>query len=851
MVSGKTYTIQVGDLADNVNELRFTFEEQSLRSETVHVNQHGFEPNSRKFAYLSHWMGDFSYGPHTNGGLELDAYAGNTFDVVNVSDGTTAFTGTISKRKDKTEPESNRNEYGPNFNYSRADVWECDFSNLTTPGEYIVVVEQIGHSYPFRIEPDIYRAAYAHASHGLFLERSGIEKEVEPGWVLQRDYHPANGTQTFYYDSTVITGQLEDVSNFNFTQPVSGIWGWYHDAGDWDHYNTHLQIPAQLLHLYYMKAEHFADGDISNKYKNDPASPGWTDEGQNGLPDLLDEGGWLVHFLRRSRRALMAQNLGTGGVPGYVGRDAGFNDLPSWQDTRDVAVTGENPESTLQYAGLAAQYAAGLKRFQSLGGSVPQDSIDGWVQEAESAYNWALARSIDTASWRFAAAALFLATGNTAYQTQYQNIYQASGLPGWFNNQIPEFANLIYAVLPRDMAGLDTTFQDQVRLSLTQSLGPQQVDFAEQNRGYRHYSPAENQINMLGTFSTPRTLWAATAHHVTGEARYLNAVQAAADYFLGGNEMNMVWMTGFGENPELSTFHLDSWYSQDFGSQVYRNPIIPGLIPYGIFRNCDWMAGCSYQWVGDEDFSRSTAYPTIDDWPQSEARFQNRHSIAGSEFTVHQTSVHAVFTMGYLCTAGGQQGLQNRPTVSLNLTDGQLVDMAQPLNLSVQASAETRKVAYFYDWHFIGESTDVQNNFQFEWNTLETNLLEENKSASLITAVAYDASGLISWPSEDGDKEIQLLCDNCQTSNKDLIDSGFTVSPNPLSDDILRVSFRQAPQKPVTLTLFAPTGVQIWQDAWSSPTQSKEVQIPTLPAGYYLMQVISGTSIWQQKLVIK
>ncbi|GAB4418312.1 MAG: hypothetical protein OHK0039_29590 [Bacteroidia bacterium] len=849
LLRGHTYTVVLGSLADNLDTYTFRFDERSLRSETVHVNQAGFTPGSPKYAYLSHWMGDFQLGPHQQS-LDLDAYDTVLFHLVDTRTGQVVFSGPIAQRKRKTSPESTSDgEYGPYKNYSRADVWTCDFSAFDTPGTYVVSVDRIGCSFPFDIRTDSYREAYAMASRGLFVQRAGIEKEVEPGWVLARDYHPANGTQTFYYDSTIVTGAHGDIDSFSYTIPVAGIWGWYHDAGDWDHYDHHVRVPATLLHLYDLRPAHFADGDVGNRFRYDPDSA-WVEEGQNGVPDLLEEAAWLPHFLRRARHALMAQGLGSGGVPGYVGRDAGFLNLPSWKDTRDVAVTGENPTSTYDYAGLAARYARCLRQWQTLGGAVPQDSIDAWVGEALAAYAWAAQRGGGhPRSQSYAAAAIYLATGDSAYQQVFQSTYEQIGLPNWFGTEMHEFANLLYAVIPSDHPHLDTAFQDQVRQHLTAQLGPQLVDYSAQQRGYRWSAPLPAQIHMLGTFSTPKALWTATAHHFTGEARYLDAVRAGADYLLGGNEMNLCWITGYGEQHEQSTFHLDSWYSRDFDSKVYRNPIVPGLVPYGTIRNCDWMSGCNYNWVGDEDFSRSTAYPAIDQWPASETRFQNRHSIAGSEFTIHQTQADAIFALGYLC--GQPQGPADwaRPTLDLQLTEGQAVEMSLPLLLTVDASSRTRRVVYYYDWHYLGESSDSDSHFALSRDLRETGL--QAGDSVRITAVGYDHRGFSTLPTPAGDATIHLRCDGCTSPIDPAAAAGRTyLYPNPATTDHVRLMLVGHAGATAAIAVFTPDGREVWRQQHRLATAHEQLDLTIdLPAGLYLVQVQIGAARYGTHLI--
>ncbi len=768
--SGKTYTIDFSGLADNRKKYTFRFDEKSLQSETIHVNQLGFTPTSKKYAYVSHWMGDFNTATHGSGGLNLDDYAGTAFHLVRVADLVSVFSGTIQKRKVKTTPESTSSDYGPDKNFTKADVWECNFSEFQTPGEYKVVVEKIGCSFPFRIDPDVYRQAYYYTSKGLFVQRAGIEKVVEPGWIFPRDQHPDMPDKKFYYDPNK-QGNFESVEGFDWSKRVYGIWGWYHDAGDWDSYTSHAAVPALLLALYDMKPENFADGDVSNLYKNDPSATEWTNEGANGVPDLLDEASWLIQCYRRARHALMDQKYGTGGVPGYFGRDSGYKEKPAWEDPRDVAIAGENATNTMNYAGLAAWYAACLNKLAQ--GTHPDSSM--WIQEARDAYAWAATRSPSSKSQAFAASALYRITGEDTFQQAFKARYSNIGEPAWSTPEMNEFANIIYCLLPDDHPNLDLKFRNTARTNLTRRLDTIIVNYANDNRGYR-MTMNSGQTNILGSFSTPRTLWSAAAYTFTGQQKYLDAVRAAADYFLGGNEMNMVWMTGVGDRSDKATFHLNSWYSQEFSSMVYVDPIVDGLVPYGTHSNCDWFDQCSWSWIGDEDFSRSTAYPHIDSWPQSETRFQNRHNIPASEFTVHQNQNHAIFTMGFLCDKAGRRFVKERPTVSLNLADNQKWQKDRICRLTATASANTRRVAYYYDWHFIGESTDRANGFAFDWDLSQTTL--SATASVLITAVAYDAEGLISRPSDEGDKKMQLAADVSECRLTLLAENG-TVSVSP------------------------------------------------------------------------
>jgi hypothetical protein len=72
--------------------------------------------------------------------------------------------------------------------------------------------------------------------------------------------------------------------------------------------------------------------------------------------------------------------------------------------------------------------------------------------------------------------------------------------------------------------------------------------------------------------------------------------------------------------------------------------------------------------------------------------------------------------------------------------------------LTVAASPDTARVRYYYEWHFIGESTDKANGFLYNWSVELTPGQDQ-----LVTAVAYDDQGLISEPSDAGDKSISVV----------------------------------------------------------------------------------------------
>ncbi|MGE5427408.1 MAG: cellulase N-terminal Ig-like domain-containing protein, partial [Methylococcaceae bacterium] len=282
MQSGKTYTLQTGSLANNGSQWTFIFDEKHLRSEAVHVNQIGYTPGAtEKYGYLYHWAGD-------KGGVDLSAYAGKNFYLLDQNTRQTVFSGKVAFRKGKTNAETGQLSETPSGNFTAADVYECNFSAFTTPGYYQLVVEGMGSSFPFRIADDLYRDVFYTTIRGLYHNRSGIELKQPYTEFERKAPHnplitPGFAGKLKYTTSRFIDWNNGDVDASDKPAIEAGIkgpidsWGWYQDAGDWDGYYSHLVVPAMLMVAWQVTPQNYADGQL-----NIP-------EGKNGIPDILDE----------------------------------------------------------------------------------------------------------------------------------------------------------------------------------------------------------------------------------------------------------------------------------------------------------------------------------------------------------------------------------------------------------------------------------------------------------------------------------------------------------------------------------------------------------------------------------
>lgn len=647
LLRGCAYRISTGRLATNGVPFQLHYDETRCRSEAVHVNA-GYAPLApKKFAYVYHWMGD-------RGGLDLTAYAGKAFQLLDEQTRKPIFTGKLTFRAPATQQETaHKSDSPPNGNFLKADVYECDFSSFTNTGRFVVAVDGVGCSFPFAVAQDVYREPFRIMARGLYHNRSGIALDAKHTPYTRPAPHNPKLTPGFsgklIYTTVRFTewgseGGDSKMLLANSKGPLDA-WGWYQDAGDWDSYYSHLRVPKELLLAYELAPNNFKDSEL-----NIP-------ESGNGIPDVLDEAAWLPRFLHRLRHELLRRGYGTGGVGLRVAGDAfGPDDkvLPggkhvgqgSWEDVnRTWAVSGEDPWSTYGYAGVAANLAYCL----SLSGAKDLENVD-WAAEAKEAFAWARehTRAGDEAKGpslkavrAYAAASLLRLSGEVSYQTQLQqdtaDISTTTILTD-DRQDAPFIAALGGGKMP----------DSEVRRRLRSAVLATADDLALSTVPKRALRWAGNWYMpmIIGQQTTPLVLPIAVGHAVLSRARenpakasdYLAALFTTCDYFLGCNALNTTWITGFGPRHPEHVFHMDAWYNG-------KGEFHPGVIPYGPWRKEKDLG----QGPWDVAWPHKTLHPPIDDWPGNERWFDNGCSPLNSEFTVHQNTGPAAAIYGYLC----------------------------------------------------------------------------------------------------------------------------------------------------------------------------------------------------------
>ena len=185
----------------------------SAQTPPILVDQFGYLPALDKVAIIKDPQLGFDSGRSFS--------PGRRYAVINMATGQAVFSG---------QPRSWKN--GQTDKISGDRVWYFDFSNVRTPGRYVVRdVERRVDSFKFEISPRVYTPVLKTAFKTLYLQRAGFEKtrQFAGPW--------ADGA------SHLRRGQDTQARLFNRPQDAStqrDLRGGWYDAGDYNKYTCLL-----------------------------------------------------------------------------------------------------------------------------------------------------------------------------------------------------------------------------------------------------------------------------------------------------------------------------------------------------------------------------------------------------------------------------------------------------------------------------------------------------------------------------------------------------------------------------------------------------------------------------------
>jgi hypothetical protein len=289
-------------------------------SRAIKVNQVGYcgDTVTCKKAYVGQWLGflsdapnweDRAYDPVNKKSVPWDL----TFHVIDANDAssTPLYTGTATPRCLTEDEDRKQHHLYKQYNLiqSGEKVWELDFTEFGTPGEYQIYIPGIGYSWPFKIGNEA--AVYSFYTHmrGLWHHRSGDPNldSRYTGWEMpystsitwEGQFPPRlesfnNGE--LINENGVTWGQLngEDVF-FGVMEPSKtgkmfrDVKGGWRDAADIDRRPLHNRITRGLCEQFLFDPTRFTDGQLNFHTSG------------NGIPDILDEAEWGMEVWRRTQ----------------------------------------------------------------------------------------------------------------------------------------------------------------------------------------------------------------------------------------------------------------------------------------------------------------------------------------------------------------------------------------------------------------------------------------------------------------------------------------------------------------------------------------------------------------------
>jgi hypothetical protein len=542
-------------------------------SPAIHVNQEGYISQGSKQAMVGYYLGSL-------GEMPLPSTA---FTLVNTQTGSTVYTGTLTPRRD----------VGWVYQASPyQQVYQADFSAFTVPGQYQLVVNGLGSSLPFSIDPQIamdFTRAYAL---GLYHQRCGMALSLPYTRFTHPPCHtapasiplpPASFANTWNMIANAASGNpnpqqtapaLTSASAQLYPYVRTGtvdVTGGHHDAGDYSKYTTDS---AQMIHALVFAADNFPNaGALDNL---------GIPESGDGKSDLLEEAKWEADFLAKMQDS-------DGGFYFLVyprNRPYELNVLPQHGDPQ--VVWPKNTAATAAAVAALAE-AASSPLFKS---EFPQAAVL-YLQKAQLGWSFlmnAIAAHGMAGSYQkltdygntfagndelaWAAAAMYVATGDPAYQAQ---LFQ------WYNPSDPATLRWSWWRLYEGYGCAARTYAfaaSSGRLSPGQLNAAYLAQCTAQIQAAGQDALTRTADSAYGTafdleskrcqtagwyFSLDRAFDMAVAYQLNPNTAYVNAILTNMNYEGGCNPLNISYLTGIGYKRQRE---IVNQYSQNDGRDM-------------------------------------------------------------------------------------------------------------------------------------------------------------------------------------------------------------------------------------------------------------------------------------------
>ncbi|GAA2254148.1 endoglucanase [Streptomyces ruber] len=440
---------------------------------------------------------------------------------------------------------------------SRQNVHTFDFSAVDEAGDGYTVSIDGETSEPFGIGDDLYSGLRTDALAYFYHNRSGIE--IEADLVGEEYARPAGHIGVAPNQGDTDVPCQPGVCDYRLD--VSG--GWY-DAGDHGKYVVNGGISVAQVMAAHERTLHAEGADGSALGDGKLRVP----ERGNGVPDILDEARWQLDFLMRMQ---VPEGEPLAGMVHHKIHDRAWTGLPLLpsEDPQPRELHPPTTAATLNVAATAAQCARLFEEYDA-------EFAERCLKTARSA--WAAAKAhpdvladpndgvgggaySDTDvrdEFYWAAAELFVTTGEDTFRRAVLDsplhgdtdaVFPRGGL-SW--GATGGLGALSLATVPN---GLTDGQLASVRATVLAAADGYAADSRNSAYGVP-YAPG-NDAYVWGSNSQVlnNMVVLATAHDLTGETGYRDAVLHGMEYLLGRNPLNQSYITGYGERDSRNQHH--------------------------------------------------------------------------------------------------------------------------------------------------------------------------------------------------------------------------------------------------------------------------------------------------------
>ena len=809
--NGKTYTLNVTSIKDmSANEFTspysntFIFNDLEVTG-SVKANHVGYLPNRSKYGYIGNFLGG-----NNQTVVPLSITTAPSFEIRRTSDNSTVYTGTAVLRQNFGSSSCNDAiNTSIDTRWSGEIVYSCDFSNVTSQGEYYLYSAGYGRSYSFRIAADVYDDAARTVVRSLYLNRCGIELAPQYAGVYNRPIcHAADGV----LHSSVGTSPLNDgeIAGTNYASPR----GW-HDAGDYGKYVASAAQPVHDIFLAYeMFPEKFPDG-----FANIP-------ESGNGVPDILDEVKWEIDWL-------LTMQAPDGG--GYF--KICTSNWPNWMPQNDNATRWIAEKTTHSTAHITAMLAAAARIFRPF---FPVYA-DTCLAKARRGWAWldrhlatyptdgyhnpsgmgggeygdpGETSDLDERAW--AAAELYKTTGESFFHDKFTFYWTQNGpIYGWNAFQHHQLkASYVYATTKKypTNATYINSFKNAIKVGIEQYEIPR-LDKSAYRSSYR--SEVIPWIAWGAWGYSMALSWNQIKASYLLSKDYSNSAAINLDVQLGNNPQNRSYITAVGYDYPMDPLHHPS--NTDGIVEPY-----PGQCVFGPHAN---MGSLGYAGSGQ---SLNNLYPA-GHWdcapmPALRRYYDAFEFVAMSEGTRSAEALSAV-VLAYFSS-------QNAPILGVELLDFH----------GFTEGKNNRLTFHFADTKDL-DNIEIQKSMDGKTFTPLSNLIKNEElkiknGAEIIDTNPFDLTyyrlkiNEINGSSHFS-KTIALHLGEAKTFKI------LSFSPNP-TNTFLDIQFENPIKEATRFEVFNALGQLVFSEKTNTSIGSKRLNTEGLPVGVYALKISSG-----------